>query len=70
MSTPTPFESYIPDHLYSGHGMRDEVRGLIQLSFKLYGIHPLCRGCPNAENCKMPNVPGLRLTCIKREKKH
>jgi len=47
--------------LYSGSGPRDEVKGLIKFNFKHYKSYPSCRACPM--ECKMPNVPTLRLTC-------
>jgi len=47
--------------LYSGSGPRDEVRGLIQFNFRHYKSYPSCRTC--SMECKMPNVPGLKLTC-------
>jgi hypothetical protein len=47
--------------LYSGSGPRDEVRGLIAYNFRQYKAYPLCRTC--RMDCKMPNVPTLRLTC-------
>ena len=32
-------------------------------NYRRYGQHPLCCSCAN--KCKMPNIPGLKITCPK-----
>lgn len=47
--------------VYSGDNIRREARNLIGSNFKMYKTFPFCREC--SMECKMPNVPTLRLTC-------